>query len=60
MQLGYYFEQNFTLILNMHIFLRTELPNVFYRDFEFWLVTFTVKSTLNLKKKIFSPKILTY
>ena len=44
-QLGYFFEKNFTPILNMHIFLRPELPLVFYRDFEFFAVTITRKLT---------------
>ena len=35
-QFGYYFEENFALILNMHIFFRTELPFVFIEILRFW------------------------
>ena len=37
-QLGYYFQEKFTLILNMHILFQMF---VFYRDFEFLALTLT-------------------
>jgi len=52
-QFGYYFEENFALILNMHIFFRTELLFVFYRDFKFLTITFTRKNIFKFKSKYY-------